>query len=291
MPLDEPMSTRTRLARTVDVAKSSASLVPSMWGVVAVSALGILSFLTRKAACPSMGSGSMTRGWRLEPSSVAREILDVGSSHPSFTMLLMGVHRLGDGSLRQLGVPSLVAGVLAPPIVYLVLRTLSYSRSVCFLMASALVVARTHILYSGRVKPYTLDLLGALLLARHSLARPPYVAVAPRPRMGALRSCRVDGERVPSRRNRGSGTGARDAPSVRPRALVAVALQAAAQVIYVRVLQSRTDMAEIERAMETLWDGHMTFSLNPADLVREASTHLGHVAQVYPAGPHGCGSR
>ena len=40
-------------------------------------------------------------------------------------------------------------------------------------------------------------------------------------------------------------------------------------------------------ATETLWDGHMTFSLNPADLVREASTHLGHVAQVYPAGPHG----
>jgi hypothetical protein len=45
-------------------------------------------------------------------------------------------------------------------------------------------------------------------------------------------------------------------------------------------------MADIESSIETLWDGHMTFSLNPANLVREASTHLGHVGQVYPAGPH-----
>ena len=32
------------------------------------------------------------------------------------------------------------------------------------------------------------------------------------------------------------------------------------------MLQSKADMAEIERSMESLWDGHMTFSLNPADL-------------------------
>jgi hypothetical protein len=137
-----------------------------MWGVVAVSALGILSFLTRKGSLPFDGLW-FDDSWVAAGAILGRpaEILEVGSSHPSFTMLLMGVHRFGDGSLRQLGVPSLVAGVLAPPIVYLVLRSLSYSRSVCFLVASVLVVAHTHILYSGRVKPYTLDLLGVLLLA------------------------------------------------------------------------------------------------------------------------------
>ncbi|MET0901628.1 MAG: hypothetical protein ABWZ52_00175 [Acidimicrobiales bacterium] len=284
------MSNRTSLARTVDVARSSASLVASMWGVVAVSALGILSFLTRKGSLPFDGLW-FDDSWVAAGAILGRpaEILDVGSSHPSFTMLLMGVHRLGDGSLRQLGVPSLVAGVLAPPIVYLVLRSLSYSRSVCFLMASALVVARTHILYSGRVKPYTFDLLGVLLLA----ALLPWIArrtwrwpLALGWGLFALAMSTVSGFLFVATAGAGLVLVMHPA-SDRALRLVAVGLQAAAQLVYFLVLRSRADMAGIESSMETLWDGHMTFSLNPADLVREASTHLGHVAQVYPGGPHG----
>ena len=216
---DGPMSNLTRLGRTDGVAGATASLVPSMLGVIAVSTLGILSFLTRKGSLPFDGLW-FDDSWVAAGAILGRpaEILDVGSSHPSFTLLLMGVHRFGDGSLGQLGVPSLVAGVLAPPIVYLALRRLSYSRSVCFLVASALVVARTArpVLRSGEaVHPRPVGRPRGRSAA--SRDRPPYVAVAARPGLGVCRSRVVHGQRVPSRRGRGSGCGAGDAPSVRPR--------------------------------------------------------------------------
>ena len=48
---------------------------------------------------------------------VPSQILSVGSTHPTFTLSLMGIDRLGGGD-QAFVVPALVAGVLAPVLLF-----------------------------------------------------------------------------------------------------------------------------------------------------------------------------
>ena len=93
------------------------------------------------------------------------QLFMVGSGHPGFTGTLMIVSRLTGANSSAMAYPAFVAGVLGAPLLFLALRRFGYARSVAALCAAALVVADVHILYSTRVKPYTLDVLVVLGLA------------------------------------------------------------------------------------------------------------------------------
>ena len=125
----------------------------------------MVSYLTRHDGLPQDGLW-FDDAWVATGAIHGRlsELAMVGSAHPGFTALLMGIDALG-GGLYSLALPALVAGIAGPPLLYIGLRRLGYERSISVLLASALAVAQQHIMYSGRVKGYTLDPLLILLLS------------------------------------------------------------------------------------------------------------------------------
>ena len=75
------------------------------------------------------------------------------------------------------------------------------------------------------------------------------------------------------------------ARSDRPIRIAALTTQAIAQsAIYLEVQRS-SDLAQIERDQENLYDGHLTFSWNPIRLGGDVLRHFRRVVNVYPGGP------
>jgi hypothetical protein len=88
----------------------------------------------------------------------------IGQMQPGYTVgLLLWERAFGSGTASMVA-PALIAGALAPPALYLVLRRLGHARTVSLLLSAMLVVSSTHILFSDRVKTYTGDVLVVLLL-------------------------------------------------------------------------------------------------------------------------------
>ena len=92
------------------------------------------------------------------------DFLALGADHPGYIVLLTGWTQLAGGD-EALAYPALVAGVLGAPLLFLALRALGYDRAIAALLAAALVAAGTDIVYSGRVRTYTADVLIGLALA------------------------------------------------------------------------------------------------------------------------------
>ena len=84
------------------------------------------------------------------------QILSVGSTHPTFTLSLMGIARLGGGN-QAFVVPALVAGVLAPALLFALARRCGLGAGPAGLAAAALATAEILVTYAGRAKPYTID--------------------------------------------------------------------------------------------------------------------------------------
>lgn len=121
--------------------------------------LGIVAFLARRHGLPTDGlwlDDSVTAAG-LDAS--ASGLLVVGADHPGFIAFLAGWSPLTGGSDAALAYPALIAGTLGPPLLYLALRWVGYARAVSLLLGAALVAAQTDIVYSGRVRTYTIDLL------------------------------------------------------------------------------------------------------------------------------------
>ncbi|MET0903396.1 MAG: hypothetical protein ABWZ52_09155 [Acidimicrobiales bacterium] len=213
------------------------------------------------------------------------QLLTVGSGHPAFTAILMAVDRAG-GGFWALGVPSLVAGIVAPALLYIALRYARYARVVAALLGAALVVAPIHILYSGRVKGYTVDTLLVLILA----IAVPWLC---RRRWGwrlavvwtaaAVICAALSGYLLVASASAGVilVLHAKDDRRIR---LASVGAQAVIQAAYLAVARSRTDLAGIEEVMESSFDGHITFYANPVDFGRELLKHVRRLAEVYPDG-------
>ena len=66
--------------------------------------------------------------------------------------------------------------------------------------------------------------------------------------------------------------------------VVAVGVQAIAQLVYLYIASQKVDLAGLEKVLQDRFDAHMNFSWNPISLARESVTHLRRVAQVYPGG-------
>jgi hypothetical protein len=212
-------------------------------------------------------------------------LMTTGSAHPGFTLVLMVIDRLG-GDLRSLAYPALIAGVVGPAAFYIALRMLGYARSICALMGAALVVADIHIIYSGRVKSYTFDPLLVLALA---------VVL---PRLARITwTWRLAAAWVVATVAIGTFSGYvliataaaafilfLNPASDRFIRLGALGAQGLLQLGYYLWVQRSANLSDIETVMETAYDGHMDFYLNPVEFGRETLTHLQRIITVFPGG-------
>jgi hypothetical protein len=127
--------------------------------------LAVVAFLLRRHGIPTDGlwlDDSITgAGLTASPS----DLFTVSADHPGFIVTLMGWRDLTGGSDAALTYLALAAGTLGPALLYLGLRWCGYERSISVLMAVVLAVAETHVVYSGRVRTYTIDVLIVLALA------------------------------------------------------------------------------------------------------------------------------
>ena len=264
----------------------------AVFDVIALVVLGVAAYIARRGSLPFDGLW-FDDSWVAAGAIVGHpgELLSVGSAHPGFTAILMAVDRLGGGDLAHLGVPSLVFGAVAPATLYLGLRSFGYERAVSAIVSAALVVAPVPILYSGRVKGYTLDTLAVLLIA---IAIPILAhrtwswLVAAAWAITAIGIGTFSGYTLLA--TAGAGVILVLHPSDdRLMRIVAVSAQAVVQGAYFATLQSRADLGGIEEVMETTYDGHMSFTWNPLALAGELRKHLPRLAEVFPGRPGGAG--
>jgi hypothetical protein len=258
--------------------------------LVAIVTLVVVSYGARRGSLPFDGlwfDDSWVAAGAIHGRLTA--IMTDGSGTPGFTGLLMIVHRLGGGQLRDLGIPSLIAGVVAPALLFVALRRIGYERSIAAIVSAALVIARVHILYSGRVKGYTFDTVWVLLLVivlpslaqrtwRWPLAVTWTVCAVLIGTFSAYTMVAVTGAAVVL---------VLHPTSDRIIRVGAVGVQAIAQLAYLDIARKKVDLAGLEKVLQVRFDAHMNFSWNPISLARESLTHLRRVAQVFPGGSGG----
>jgi hypothetical protein len=276
--------TRTEAARPVRLPAGTGRA----FDVIAVVALAVVAWLARWGSLPSDGLW-FDDSWVAAGAMLGSpgDLLSVGSGHPGFTAVLMAVDRLGSGDLVYLGVPSLVFGVLVAPALYLGLRSFGYERAISTILSAALAVAPIPILYSGRVKGYTLDTLVVLLVAivLPVLARTTWRwPVAAAWTVAAIGVGTFSGYTLLASAGAGLILVLHPAGD-RPVRLAAVSVQAAVQSAYLVVAQSKSDLAGIEEVMETAYDAHLSFSWNPLTFGNEVLEHVRRLAEVFPLSP------
>jgi hypothetical protein len=92
------------------------------------------------------------------------DVLLAGATAPGYAVVLKGWTWVAGFSELKAQMPALVAGVLAPPTLFLVLRARRVGRLGAAAGALVLVASVVHMTYSTRVKEYTLDSLVSVLL-------------------------------------------------------------------------------------------------------------------------------
>jgi hypothetical protein len=256
--------------------------------VIALALLGVVAFVARWGSLPSDGLW-FDDSWVAAGAILGSpgELLSVGPGHPGFTAILMAIDRVGGRDLTYLGVPSLFFGAVGPAALYLGLRSFGYERAISAIVGAALIVAPIPVLYAGRVKGYTLDILVVLLiavviplLARRTWHWPLAAAWT----AAAIGVGTLSGYALLATAGAGLILVLHPAAD-RPVRITAVTIQAVVQCAYLMAAQSKSDLAEIEEFMETGYDGHMSFSWNPLTFGREVLKHLRRLAEVFPGNP------
>jgi hypothetical protein len=266
---------------------------PSLWwqrywpDLLIAGALAVVAFLVRRHGLPTDGlwldDDFVAAGLHASPS----QLLTAGIDHPGFLVFLDGWNVVTGGSDAGLTYPALAAGVLSGPFLFLALRAIGYERSIGALFGALLAAAATDIVYSGRVKTYTVDLLIVLGLAMvlPRLTRLKWgwqigiawvaVAVALSSTGGfALLAFVVAGAVVLLH----------PASDLRER-VIAVGLQEAACIGLFFAESSKYNRAPITDSWRDTWDGFVTFHANPLRFGEEIVVHLRRVAETFPGGP------
>jgi hypothetical protein len=246
--------------------------------------LGAVAFLVRRHGLPTDGlwlDDSITAAG-LDASSPS-ELLAVGAEHPGFIAFLNAWGALSGGGDAVLAYPALIAGTLGPPLLYLALRWAGPARSVSLLLGAVLVIAQTDIVYSGRVRGYTIDLLIVLAVAmilprltRIEWRWPTAVAwiaatfVLATFSIFAMIAVAAAGVIVllhPTRDVWVRG--------------VAVGAQAAATGALFAAERATYDSSNIEDAVEEQFDAFVAFDANPIRFGEEILLHLRRVAETF----------
>jgi hypothetical protein len=260
-------------------------------GVVAV--LALVGAVRRRGMLPSSGlwfdDSWVAAGAVLGSPS---ELLTVGATNPTFTLLLMAVDRAG-GGIGALALPAMVAGVATPVALYLLARLCRLGAPASLLAASILVVSRLPLAYSGRVKGYALEALVVVVLAG-------LVVAFARTRWGpstvvawVLLAWVLGGIGAPMLVATGiaavilvlhpAPAGASHRRSDRRERLVALVVQGIGQLAFLVEARSRFAFGGIEEdTIEGLYDGYPTFDLHPVRLAREVAEHVARLGELYP---------
>lgn len=210
------------------------------------------------------------------------ELFAVSTLHPGFSALLMGWARLVPDTTTWVALPALLAGTALPAVVVWAAARLDVRPVVALGVGTLAVMAPTHVIYSGRVKPYTLETLAIVALA---------VALGPLSR-----------RRWEARDAAAWAVAAVALGSVNAFALVAtglaglvlvlhphddrgarasaVAAQAALQVALLAWMRRSFDHEGLESAWGGTFDGYVDLSTDLPAVVGEVGTHLARVGLV-----------
>lgn len=263
---------------------------PDAVDFVIMVALSLAAYVLRRRALPWDGlfyDDAWVAGGGVFGS--LRDIPMTGGAHPGFTALLWLQHHLIGGPTEHLALIAFGAGVLGPAFLYACLRTLRYERSSGLLAAGALLVTYAHVIYSGRVKSYTLDVVGVMALATllPFLARRRWTwwgvtgwvgfAVV----VGSLSGYQMLASAL------AIGILVLHPNADRGRRITALAVQGLIQGGWVLYARQFVDLDEIEVFMESGFDAHVEGSRNPIVLARNVFEHLTRVVDVHPGGPSG----
>ncbi len=268
---------------------------PSRWSpyapdVLLAALLLVTAFIARRGGLPGDGlwfddawvAAGVLRG-------SFSQVFTVGSGQPGYTGALMAWSWLTSGGSQSLAFPTLIAGTLGPPALYVLLRRLGYARSISVLLGAVLVVGTVHVVYSGRVKTYVFDpliviglVVAVSLLARVRWRWPTAVAWV----VGAILVSSFSGFVFVATAVAGVILLVH-AQSDRLVRVSAVAVQAVGQLLLFAAMQQTAgrQLAELEANQETLYDAHVTFSWNPLRFGADALEHYRRLAIVFPGGP------
>jgi hypothetical protein len=250
------------------------------------SVLVVLAFVIRRHGLPTNGlwldDAEDAAGLRAPIS----HLLTVGFDHPGFIASLMGWRHVlgGDAALAY---PAMIAGTAGPSLLYLTLRRFGYARSVGALLAAALVASETDIVYSGRVKTYTIDILIVLAL----------VMIVPRLSqvrwrwhtallwlISAILLASISTFALVATAAAGVIFLVHPRSDLRLRA-AAVGIQAAAHLAFFAVVEQTYNPGAFDLQWRRTWDAFVNFNLNPVRFGHDALRHLGRVGQAFPGGP------
>jgi hypothetical protein len=249
-----------------------------------VAVLATVAFIVRRGGLPTDGLWH-DDAWVVFGATKGSlsQLFTLGADHPGFTLVLMAWTRLG-GSFESTAYPVLIAGTLGPPALYLVLRYLGIARSISALLGATLAAAHIHIMYSGRVKTYTLDVLIvlALVAAVAGLANTRWrwqTAAAWVIAAAVLGS--VSGFALLATAAAGIVLLLHPTSDRRVR-FVSVGAQATLQVILLLAIHRTYDAHELEVFWGRRHDAYLDFDINPHQLGAELLEHLSRIAHVFP---------
>jgi hypothetical protein len=256
------------------------------FGVAVVIAMLVIGYIARRGTLPT-ASLWFDDAWVAAGAIhfTPAQLFVAGSAHPAFTVTLRLVHEVLRGDVGRLAYVPFLAGCVAAPCMYLWLRSLRFARSICLLLAVPLVIGMIPVLYSGRVKPYTLDVV---LVIAIFLVLPPLAAKSWRwPTAaawvgGAVVAGSFSGN-VMLTTALAAGVLVLHPAGDRAVRVGAVAVQGALQLLLYISYARATDLDGIERFMDH-YDGHVDFHANPIDFLDEVLTHVARIAEVYPGG-------
>jgi hypothetical protein len=248
--------------------------------------LAVVAFLVRRHGLPTDGLWrDDSEGGSALAASSPSQLFAVGVTNPGFIAGLIGwSHISGDASLVY---PGFIAGTLGPPLLFLFLRACGYERSISVLLGAALTAAGTAIVYSGRLKTYPIDVVIVLALAA---VLPRLVRTRWRWQTGVAWAAVAIVVSFFSGFALIAAAAAVVVLVLRPNSDLRVrVLAAAAQAVVCAVLlmaESRTyNSSELETHWRDIWDGFVTFHINPISFSGEVLVHLRRLAETFVGGP------
>ena len=248
--------------------------------------LGVVAFLLRLSVPPN--GLFFDDAWQAFAASRGSfgQLLTVGQTQPAFGLGLMVWSRVFGATTLTMIEPAIIAGSLGPPALYLVLRRYHFARSVAAFLGSALAVCATHIIYSGRVKVYTFEVLTILVLV---IVVPWLAGLHWRVRTAAAWFAASTLIATVSSFALLACVAAAIILVVHPRGdlrlrLAATALQAVG-VVTVIVAVDHTHSDRLLTAYFVHADGFLRAQLNPFSFSRELFHHVTRITAVFPGGP------
>jgi hypothetical protein len=213
------------------------------------------------------------------------QLMVAGSAHPGFTVTLRLFHEVFPGDVGRLAYVPFLAGCVAGPCMYLWLRSLRFARSISLVLAAPLVIGTIPVLYSGRVKPYTLDvvLVIAVFVALPRLASRTWRWPTAAAWVGGAVVAGSFSGNVMLTTALAAGVLVLHPVGDRVVRVGAVAVQGALQLLLYISYARASDLDGIERFMD-VYDGHVDFYANPVDFLDEVLTHTARIAEVHPGG-------